>query len=73
MWYRIIMSQIVKYVCKELGIAQVSCTLVGSVPWFKAKDVAQILKHTNTTKALKDHVDDEDRRKCDELAHNGPT
>ena len=68
------MSQsIVKYACEELGHAQISRILVGNAPWFKAKDVVQILKHTNTAKALKDHVDDEDRRKYEDLAQNGPS
>ena len=47
--------------------------MVRHEPWFKAKDIAQILKHTNTTKALKDHVDDEDRRKHDDLVHGAPS
>ena len=67
------MTQLVKYTCKEFGNAQISCVMIGSEPWFKAKDIAQILKHTNTTKALKDHVDDEDRRKYDDLVHSAPS
>ena len=67
------MTQLVKYTCKELGNAQISCVMIGSEPWFKAKDIAQILKHTNTTKALKDHVDDEDRRKYDDLVRCAPS
>lgn len=37
--------------------------------WFVGKDVADILGYTNTPKAIKDHVDDEDKgvTKCDTL------
>jgi len=31
-------------------------------PWFVAKDVAKILGYTNPQKAIRDHVDDEDKR-----------
>lgn len=31
-------------------------------PWFVGKDVAEILGYSNTNKALKDHVDEEDKR-----------
>lgn len=31
-------------------------------PWFVGKDVASILGYTNTRKAVRDHVDEEDRR-----------
>lgn len=30
-------------------------------PWFVGKDVADILEYTNTAKAVRDHVDDEDK------------
>ena len=66
------MDRIVKYECEELGGAEISYAMAGGAPWFKAKDITCILKHTNTTKALKDHVDDEDRRKFDDLALDGP-
>ena len=32
-----------------------------SEPWFVGKDVAEILGYTNTTKAIRDHVDDEEK------------
>lgn len=31
-------------------------------PWFVGKDVAEILEYTNTPKAIRDHVDNEDKR-----------
>ena len=30
-------------------------------PWFVARDVADILDYTNTTKAIRDHIDAEDK------------
>ncbi|WP_241154532.1 ORF6C domain-containing protein [Streptococcus hyointestinalis] len=30
-------------------------------PWFVGRDVAEVLGYSNTSKALKDHVDDEDK------------
>ena len=35
--------------------------------WFKAVVVATILKYTNQHKAIRDHVDPEDKRKLSEL------
>ena len=34
---------------------------IDSEPWFVGKDVADILGYTNTAKAIRDHVDDEDK------------
>ena len=31
-------------------------------PWFVGKDVAQVLGYSNPPKAIRDHVDDEDKR-----------
>ena len=38
------------------------------VPWFKGKDVATSLEYTNPAKALRDHVDDEDKKSFNELS-----
>ena len=38
--------------------------------WFRSKTIAEILKYTNQCKAIRDHVDPEDRAKFDEL-HGG--
>lgn len=43
-----------------------------SKPWFVAKDVCNILGYTNVTKALNDHVD-EDERSSVSLGHQGRT
>ncbi len=31
-------------------------------PWFVGKDVTEVLGHSNTRKAIQDHVDGEDKR-----------
>ena len=33
----------------------------GEQPWFVGKDVAQVLGYTNTPKAIRDHIDNEDK------------
>ena len=38
--------------------------------WFRGKTIAKILKYTNQRKAIRDHVDPEDRGRFDEL-HGG--
>lgn len=36
---------------------------MGGEPWFVAKDVCAILEHSNSSQALRQHVDDEDKRR----------
>ena len=40
---------------------QVRTLLIDSVPYFVGKDVTDILGYKNASKALIDHVDDEDK------------
>lgn len=40
-------------------------------PWFVGKDVAEILGYSNSSKALKDHVDEEDKLNNDSLSSLG--
>ena len=35
--------------------------VINNEPWFVAKDVASVLGYLNPQKAIRDHVDDEDR------------
>ena len=38
------------------------CTIIiNGVPWLAGKDVAMILRYSNPQKAIRDHVDEEDR------------
>lgn len=54
------MNEIVKvFENKEFG--RVRTMSVDGEPWFIGKDVAEVLGYTNPTKAMQDHVDDEDR------------
>ena len=39
--------------------------------WFRAKIVANILKYTNTRKAIRDHVDSEDKITLNDLKSRG--
>jgi len=39
----------------------VRTVLIDKEPYFVGKDVAEILGYTNPQKAIRDHVDDEDR------------
>ena len=36
--------------------------VLGEEPWFVGKDIAKALEYKNVSKALKDHVDEEDKR-----------
>lgn len=40
---------------------QVRTLLINDEPWFVGKDVAQILGYSNPNKAIRDHVDEEDK------------
>ena len=40
---------------------QVRTLMIDEEPWFVGKDVASILGYTNTAKAIRDHVDNEDK------------
>ena len=35
--------------------------MIDGIPWFAGKDVAMILRYSNPQKAIRDHVDEEDR------------
>lgn len=44
---------------------------INGEPWFVGKDIAGVLGYTNPSKALKDHVDDEDKLNNESLASLG--
>lgn len=48
---------------------QVRVMMQNNEPWFVGKDVAEVLKYSNSRKALIDHVDEDDKgvTKCDTL------
>ena len=57
-----IIEKVFKYEATELPVIKYEDEI-----WFKAVVVATILKHTNQRKAIRDHVDPEDKRKLSEL------
>lgn len=50
---------------------QVRTILIDSVPWFVGKDVAESLGYTNPQKAIRDHIDEEDKTVNDSFTVNG--
>ena len=46
---------------------EVSTVTVDQVVWFKGREVATCLGYTNPQKALRDHVDEDDRKTYEEL------
>ena len=44
---------------EEFG--QVRTVTINEEVWFVGKDVADILEYTNTAKAIRDHIDEEDK------------
>ena len=48
----------------------IECILVGSDVWFRGKDIAKALGYENTTKTIRDHVEEEDKSKLEELGKN---
>ena len=57
-----IIEKVFKYESTELPVIKYKDEI-----WFKAVVVATILKYTNQRKAIRDHVDPEDKRKLSEL------
>lgn len=50
---------------------EVRTQVVGGEPWFVGKDVTDVLGYTNHSKALLDHVDDEDKLNNESLSSLG--
>lgn len=46
---------------KNSEFGEIRTVEIGGEPWFLGKDMADILGYTNTAKAIRDHVDDEDK------------
>ena len=58
-----IIEKVFKYEATELPVIKYKDEI-----WFKAVVVATILKYTNQRKAIRDHVDPEDKRKLSEIS-----
>ncbi|HAP9433462.1 TPA: phage antirepressor [Enterococcus faecium] len=50
---------------------EVRTVLVNDEPYFVGKDIADILGYSNTAKAIRDHVDEEDKTQNDSFTVNG--
>lgn len=48
---------------------EVRTLLINNEPWFVGKDVAEILGYTNPQKAIRDHVDEEDKKIGEQNVH----
>lgn len=53
------MNQLEIFKNREFG--EIRTVTEDGEPWFVAKDIAEILQYTNTQKAIRDHVDEEDK------------
>ena len=53
------MNELQFFNSEEFG--EIRTVTIDNEPWFVGKDVADILEYTNTAKAIRDHVDDEDK------------
>ena len=58
-------------VFKNAEFGSVRSTMVNGEPYFVGKDVAEILGYVNASKALADHVDDDDKLNNDSLSSLG--
>ena len=63
------MNKIQSFNNEEFG--SVRTTVIENEPWFVGKDVAEILGYANASKALADHVDDEDKLNNESLSSLG--
>ena len=56
---------------ENLGF-EIECVCVSGDPWFKGKDVAIALGYTNTKQALVVNVDNDDKKKLEEVSKGLP-
>ena len=54
---------------EEFG--EIRTVTINNEPWFVGKDVTDILGYTNSSKALADHVDEEDKLNNESLSSLG--
>lgn len=63
------MENLVKFENKDFG--EIRSLTINNEPWFVGKDIADILGYTNASKALSDHVDDDDKLNNESLSSLG--
>lgn len=63
------MNELTTFTNEEFG--SVRTVTIDDEPWFSGKDVALALEYSNPQKAIRDHVDDDDRKVNDLFTVNG--
>ena len=63
------MNELQKFNNSEFG--EIRVLEIDNEPWFVGKDVAKLLGNSNTSKAISDHIDDEDKLNNESLASLG--
>ncbi len=63
------MEKLVKFENKDFG--EIRSLTINNEPWFVGKDIADILGYTNASKALSDHVDNDDKLNNESLSSLG--
>jgi prophage antirepressor-like protein len=53
------------------SFGRIRSVVINDQPWFAGKDVAKVLGYTNTQKAIRDHVDSDDRMTSDLFTTSG--
>ena len=56
---------------KNKNFGEIRSTMIDGEPWFVGKDIVDILGYSNPQKAIRDHVDSEDRTVNESFAVNG--
>ena len=62
-------DQLQQMVFDNADFGEVRTVVIDGEPWFVGKDVAQCLQYTNPQKAVRDHVDEEDRKVGEQNVH----
>lgn len=55
------MNAVAKIKFNHEQFGKIRVVMIKGVPWFVGKDVAKALSYTNPQKAIRDHIDDEDK------------
>jgi len=63
------MNEIQVFSNAEFG--KIRTVIIDDEPWFVGKDVAEILEYTNPQKAIRDHVEEEDKTVNESFTVNG--
>ena len=56
---------------KNEAFGEIRTIEINSEPWFVGKDVAEVLGYSNPQKAVRDHIDDDDKTLNESFTVNG--